>query len=464
MSDHTYIEDGEQGQFPSLEQLNRYLKGEMSEEERQALESRMVDDPLFADVIEGLGKVKDTSQMNQSIARIRTATRKKLLSEPTIRPLNSKRKSRVQPKTFTQLSLSIAAGISLLLVSVWLVREMAGLRKTAGEDLFAKQQTIQEAPIATAEQPEETPAMPADTVLFSKDMPLAVETHVSQEDDKEDKEENMEKIYARARTTGQSSGLSASSSQGDSQISNRKELAVNEQEYVSPAKSPQNIEREDVEDQAPAFILQDSIHPSDAPKPAAEPRQEFTEEELAQITEHKLEEADKIYSNSVPPKDSKRSRRNQAKEDAERQRELLETFEAPAMSEKQLSKAKVERANVIADLLEEASQLYHVKNYEAAKLKIEEVLQSSPGNESAMYMMGRNYLAMDNPKKAISWLKPILENPSSMVYDDTKWELANAYLMMNKIRPAKKMLESLREAQNPYLEPATLKLDSLNRL
>ena len=101
--------------------------------------------------------------------------------------------------------------------------------------------------------------------------------------------------------------------------------------------------------------------------------------------------------------------------------------------------------------------------YKNAIVKLDEVLISSPDNESAHYMMGLNYLAMDDASTAIRYFKTILNNPQSKVYYDSKWQLVQSYLSLKKVRSAKKLLESLIDSPNVYTDQAILKLDSLNQ-
>ncbi|MEM7372184.1 MAG: tetratricopeptide repeat protein [Bacteroidota bacterium] len=497
MSEFTYINDGEQGQFPSLDQLNRYLNGEMSEAERVELESRMVDDPLFADVMEGLSQVNDASGMNQAITRIKTQSRTRLLDKSKKRQLNSKRKSRVQPRTYTQLSLSIAAGISLLLVSVWLVRELIQFKQTShAERITTSTMVEEEAPIASAESLRDTegetetttfqqPATPETNPAsdFSNPVPVegadnipAFEVPFSATETNKDQSQFLEPIQ---NEQGGASGPDIATrkvletQQEDNEIVNSPVVTQTSPPPVIPAP----LEREVAPAESPADIVadEDDFLDSNTANTVAGMADSVTgknneqpylsKEELAQIPEHQVD--DKEFSNSVVLQEkmgrSNRSRRQESKIDRMKTSKERDTKyeQVPKMTEEERIKAKRARAALIADLLEEASTLQAEGQYEDARLKIQEVLDSSPDNESAMYMMGLNYTADKQPSKAVPYYKLILNNLDSKIYHDAKWELAQVYLTLGRSRAAKKHLQSLGESTNLHQEKAQVQLDSL---
>lgn len=501
MSEFTYINDGEQGKFPSLEQLNRYLNGEMSEQERVEMESRMVDDPLFADVMEGLSHVGDAKGLNQAVSRIKTESRTRLLDKSKKRQLNSKRKSRVQPRTYTQLSLSIAAGISLLIVSVWLVRGMIQMRQSSMEDLLATESAKQEAPIASTEdtqpQNEVLETLPpsvqepsnqtlqaappqeeeisteipeteysARTVTAQPASPIVVAGPERQEREDSPSDELADN-FSRRSTTGRP--LANKDRLEEETISNQPERDITEasplpkntnQDPAPPVPvEPQVI----VPDQVPVLAT-DTTTPLGRNAEVAD-KPYFSKEELAEIQEH---EADDVsYTNSVilqeKMKKEGRSRRKQAESLQKKTSKIKDNqySKAPAMTEEERIKAKRSKATILADLLKEAAELQQEGKYEEARTKLQEVLDSSPGNESAMYMMAQNYIADLQPELATSYFKSILDNRSSKIYFDAKWDLIQNYLLLDRPRPAKRLLQSMSENSNPYQEKAQSQLDSL---
>ena len=110
-------------QVPTLEQMNQYLKGELTDAERKAMEEAMKDDPFLEEAMEGLNLVEEGEDVRAAVKRIKSESFKRINIKDKRREQLGKRRSRVGPQNYTTLIISSAAAITLLLVSVFLIQQ-----------------------------------------------------------------------------------------------------------------------------------------------------------------------------------------------------------------------------------------------------------------------------------------------------------------------------------------------------
>jgi hypothetical protein len=115
--------------FPSKDLLRRYLRGELTPEERAELEQYLTDEEgMLKDALEGLMLIEDEAQFDRALGRIQQSTRMRLRERHVHRRQRSKRRNRVQPKVrdIMPYLISAAAAVALLIVGVFVFQEYGG--------------------------------------------------------------------------------------------------------------------------------------------------------------------------------------------------------------------------------------------------------------------------------------------------------------------------------------------------
>ncbi|MFK7925325.1 MAG: hypothetical protein AB8H47_25440, partial [Bacteroidia bacterium] len=124
MSEVKDISSIEGGAFPSLEVLQRYLRGEASADEKAQIETMLEDDPMMADAIEGLEMIKDPAVLQRSIQKINQHSRQQLKRQINKREALIRRQSRIAPRKLLPYIGTAAAAIALLITTVFVIRQM----------------------------------------------------------------------------------------------------------------------------------------------------------------------------------------------------------------------------------------------------------------------------------------------------------------------------------------------------
>ncbi|MEO1383804.1 MAG: hypothetical protein AAFV78_11290, partial [Bacteroidota bacterium] len=118
-SQHTGV-----GLMQDLDRLGAYVEGKLSTEEMAETEAHIAQDPLLQDMVEGLRELDNPEEIRGRIQQMRLRHQSRLLDQAKKRAQLSKRKFRVQPQRYLQLSLGLAAGLALTLLSIYLIYKL----------------------------------------------------------------------------------------------------------------------------------------------------------------------------------------------------------------------------------------------------------------------------------------------------------------------------------------------------
>ncbi len=100
-------------QFPDLEELDQFWKGTLDESRKAEILQLIEQDKLYRDAIEGYKWVERPEEVHKRVKRLQKRARLKIDQLNVVSTLQSKRKSRVNPKyDFTQLA-GIISGLFL---------------------------------------------------------------------------------------------------------------------------------------------------------------------------------------------------------------------------------------------------------------------------------------------------------------------------------------------------------------
>lgn len=91
---------------------------------------------------------------------------------------------------------------------------------------------------------------------------------------------------------------------------------------------------------------------------------------------------------------------------------------------------------------------YKQGNYKSAIAKWSALEQKSPDNDTLQYFLGVAYLAENNTKKAIPYLKTTVKNAKSLFFEDATFYLGLAYLKEDNVSEARKTLEKSTSEKN----------------
>ncbi|WNJ16015.1 hypothetical protein [Pontibacter sp. G13] len=421
--------------YPTLEELKAYWEGGLSEEERQRIEALAVDDPLFADVLEGLSEVKDTAVVAAAVQRISSTNTKRLSQRQAKREKLSKRQSRVIPTQYWQYFAGAAASLALLLVSVWLIRQPAKKANMIASEQAPMETQDTEIPeeLTSSRGGLETPIVDS-TITFAD--AIASETLVDQP-------------------------------APESPAIQRELIAANHpvEPEIAEEAVPSTME-------TPTDGMGQSVYlNSNSTTPAINPAEMLDDEELivaapapdptAPATE--ANSTDDSYDDfkGIPLEGMSGSGDEIAmdrKERSARQVVSQQVTEVPVLSEEEQVQGSLAKVTAVSDLMLEGIQLYDQGSYPTAKLKFEEVLIAIPAHVVAHFYLGKVAVQEKDYKTAIAKFKYVLKYPEANSYDEAEWNLALTYELADKENQSKRLLQRIANSSSAYAPQAQQKL------
>lgn len=99
------------------ETLLQYLQGKLSDEQRQAVEEKLVDSSFEDDALEGLQEFKDKQQISYIVDVLNRDLKKKVEKK-------KKRREKLKLKDQSTLYIVILIFILLIVLSYWIIRTM----------------------------------------------------------------------------------------------------------------------------------------------------------------------------------------------------------------------------------------------------------------------------------------------------------------------------------------------------
>ncbi len=440
MSETTDIQKGTDHAFPSLEVLQRYLQGKATESEKARIEALMEDDPMMADAMEGLTLVKDTAALQATMLRLDLLTQKRLRRQIPLRERNSKRKSRVAAKHYLPYLGAAAAALALIFMTVFIVQELNTSQTMANAEAVEsmtqqppEELAMQTQPSETAPEMKATPPVPAETsqIKPETEAPVLVTQRVQAAPQRAPAYSASGQPIAAPPTpspTAQAPTAMESADQTTPALSSPKPMttpasSLPPQDVAGQAKKEQEVA--DTENERDLFMDDEVV--------AAIP--EYTEEE-----EPTREQASRPAATNA----------SRAKERAENTN--VDQY-APIMSEEQTQKAALQKAKAIADLIQEAVVHLEKEEWSAAESKLNEVLIPQPQNVVALHYMAQTQLQKGDDPRAVDYLKRLV-NLDAQNYPEDQWQLAQAYLRLNKKLAARSVLKEIVTQGGPYAEQA----------
>jgi tetratricopeptide (TPR) repeat protein len=451
----------------------------MTEAERLQMETYLQEDPMLADVVEGLEAVKDANSVPQTVRRLQSASRQRLQHRIPKREKLPKRKSRVQTRTFTQLTMSMAAGLAFLVVCVWVFRE---LTPATHQPIAAQESYSEAAPVVSPQKKRETespePAELAGETELLADAAVPVPAPLEQRE---------RTLSASPPNPSVGSGASPAN-QPIASLEDRAEEVPSEE-----LESPVAVEQEWEPTASPAAAAPKPVMPAEiigeasgisqsVPETAASSPAKPEEEDVAafvitdsvvvaddvgfELADVPLDKTPEL-SNSVPPRTQSGAYAKEkalAEKQAQRaksEKRNISYGALPKLSQEARRKAEIMRAGVVADVLMEGIAAYEKGRYTAARFKLDEVLLSSPENVLGQYYMGSSYFYEGNFQAALPYLKAAAGHPEASVFEESQWELAQTYLLVGRKRPAKRLLQQIVTEKGTYAVPAQTKLSEL---
>ncbi|MEM6343239.1 MAG: hypothetical protein AAF927_05145 [Bacteroidota bacterium] len=473
MSEVKDISSIEGGAFPSLEVLQRYLRGEASAEEKAQIEAMLEDDPMMADAIEGLQMIKDPVVLQRSIQKITHHSRQSIKRQVNKREALVRRQSRIAPKNFLPYIGTAAAAIALLITTVYVIRQMgpdterslataqeqvaepsapAGDLKAEGAGFTDSAMTVKAQPSEIEEESDITPAEPLKAPIAQATPPI-----VKRRDQAEDANNAAPPVLETlANSPGFSEGVDELTVPAESSLEASSTTSTSPavpQVSETSGEAEQAFEREeeialeDFEDDI-AIGSSDEMFSQDS-TPSVE---YFDAEKLESIPEY---QGDERVGNSLPPTQPLRKTKNQKQTTTAEP--LYET--APRRSVEDIQQGQMERAAAITDMIAKAAKHLEAKEYDDAILQLDEVLLSEPFNLVAHHYRAQAYLAKGNDEAAQTSLETVVNMGSGENFEGDQWALANVYLRLGKKLKARNLLKAIVKAGGTYAQQAQLLLD-----
>lgn len=441
--DKDFSADFESEALPSIATLERYVGGDMADDERERLEAQIAKDPLLADAVEGLKMSRADSDLSARFSRIRSRVASSVEAMPQTDSLASKRKSRVKPFPQYLVYTAVAAGFALLLVFVGLMKDGQEKQEPQNPELITQNQPTtfpaeapetqdSQAPEPVAESPALAPE--ASNNISTTTEPAIIPSEPERELRSEAFDENGNDDW----------GAIADEEVADDMLAVQAPPAPQAQAVPEPVAA--NSGNSNYEPADPSTLY------------TTEQGEVKEAEELAKLTEIAVREETEVIREPTRPASAtvvptERARRNQDTpptvdfntDDLEYQKEADQTAGA------------VSKAQVMADLLTEAIRLHDNQELDSAQLFLDEVLLSEPHNVVAAYYKGKSLVDQEAFTEAVDFLLIATEVETSAVFEEARWQLAKAYEGAGKKRKARSLLTSISEESGKYqAEAATL--------
>lgn len=389
MQSHLPIE-----QYPTLEDLEKWISGTLPPEKQEAIQEWMSNDPFLSDAIEGLRSVSDRKELRYRLKRITSQSRKRLYIKPPIKEKLHKRRSRVEPVNMFQIIGAAAAAFLFLGVTVFIFFNTSPQPAMQTETLAAPP-VIEDSTSSSAVIVENKPSSSTPATETLEDIPSSSDIEIP------------EQISNPTDIPGQSN------------------------------KPPRAAFAEQIQDQE---------------IDAAKDHTQTTTPELnssESITSLSIDdEAQSIYSPPIPSDSSSfLSKQQEVDYNSSRKREdEVRTF---ARAGKQ---SKTE--NTFLSLRDSAVQAYNQEEYSMAYILLDKALKLQPKDHETIFYMARVQLAMGRYKEGVFYLRYLYNLPDQPWKDIATWQLAQTYFKIGQDDQARKMLKELAQSETTYGDSA----------
>ncbi len=388
------------------EQLLRYVKGEMTPEEKRAVELHLPDCEICFDAVEGLSLVEKSNL--SAVEADLTRQVNELIQE--------QKRKKVIP--FYARWYSMAAAIALLLfVSFYLAKIYVN---TDSENL------------AVNTVPSENPKPPS-AVIANKP---ALKDSVS-----EIQNSTGNSVVNKAPDLNKSI---VSNNQSESKV--KQEIAATE-----IAKGSVN------DDNASVAVAEDKYLSKD------EAAERATEEPaLLSKTDASKKDSESLKGTSGGANNA--TQLNSVTIDAVGKASKSKNTEAPVSQAAPAALKETEKSNTDFDfeLYDKGVDAFNNKDFETSQKVFRQVLGKQPGNINANYYSGVSEYELKNYNESISYLDVVIKNKRSSFYESALWYKSQCLLKTDKKTDAKKILESIVKYKGNYKTQAEQLLKELD--
>ncbi len=407
-----FSSEQENGNFPSIATLERYVRGSLPEAERRALESKIEADHFLADAVEGMRHSlsdRDLPLRLQNL-RARVGSTLPVMPEPEARP--SRRKSRVKPFPQYWAFTAVAASVLLFfgIVAVLKQRNDSPIApQQMGPAITSTEPSRQESPVTTNTAPaEESPAS----------APLAMNT---------------------APPSPDWSGYVDPSSRSDDGFGDFPDDA--DDIDLLPGDGPFS--------EAPAVAITEDATPRPAP---AKPMDTLgLEAELAQLQARANKENSPMVRERTQSSATAPGAPVAAPAGAPR---MATAQEAVGEAEQKAAADYSYRDEHLRDLLTQALDHLESGQEENALELLDEVLLSAPDHPMAVYFKGIALMNLQRPAEALPWLEKAASFDTASFFEEARWQLARAMVQTGKTRRATSLLKTIAAEAGPYQQGA----------
>ena len=476
MKEENYIYISDQESYPSLDTLNRYISGDLPEEEKIRVEKIIENDPFLADVLEGLNETGDVEMVKMAVGRIKSHSQKRLFTKTKKRENLTKRQSRVAPHKYTQLIMATAAAIAFLIASVFIVNQL-GFKDPKNPQIAENTEELNtegnlDKTIMSEPEPQIIP--PLDSVenensqenesLFAEAKPVVKEADqilrkntTLTETREESEEEKEEAVVVISKDVPQPTDTHTAKPTVDPKKPKKENQAEDNSmdldDDLAMAKNRENIAQQE---RAKMQVEKKSLS--------------LMKAEEAEAKNDKAEYMSEKEVNNIPlrqegpvliPLDGRLSPKSKKK--YKDRTDYLAPENAPPLTDEQIMMGKYQKSVALAEMMTEADRLYKEGSYQAALNNVYEILRADPENVMANYYAGGCYFAMQEYKTATPFLKTVVKTSDSKFTNNARWLLAQAYLKRNKFRNAESELKILVGEKTPYADQAAELIEKLNR-
>lgn len=447
---HTY--PGPQA-LPDLERLQQYLEGTLPPEEAAAIEAQAGEDPVLADMLEGMAAVGSLELAQQTVSRIREQSRSRLyLRLRGKEDKSSKRQSRVKPTLNWQMAASLAAGLAILVVTFWLIGRRPPIQQGVSDAVLADHSPRTE---TSAENPQLLP-LAADSLAESSETTSAPPPPAP---------------HAQAREAEPSTGEAELAERAlAQQLAVEKQRQARSRPQASAGTSPvSSVTGAPPPPAKPAAAVDPSSLPaSSAPADAitkgdAQPLAEAEEDEGAEFSSDTV---GAIFSNAdditlEAGKANAVRDYSRKMESAKKQRYTKSEMQKPVQDSLDRVMGMRSKQKAIDGLYTRALVLYANGAHVAAADSFRQILLTTPQHPGANYYLGTILRQDQQFREATVYLNNAVAAPEASLQENARWELALTYIATGKKRKARRLLREISDTPGRYQLEARKKMTDL---
>jgi len=490
-SQHTGV-----GLMQDLDRLGAYVEGKLSTEEMAETEAYIARDPLLQDMVEGLRELDNPEEIRGRIQQMRLRHQSRLLDQAKKRAQLSKRKFRVQPQRYLQLSLGLAAGLALTLLSIYLIYKLKPSGQVA-EPMAMREQVKEGSPDLKSMQSPLPPVGESDKYVLEENAVEQLELTFSESVPPSKKDQAKQELRPTVSTSDEALYVNSAPARPvpplEKDQANQTTIptaAISDESggdaFADPAPPrsvtplPPPPKRDQFKQEPRPTVSNPDEGAYEAPAPSSKPATAPSTNDFANtdaiskstttpVFEDEAVTDRKVMLDATDP----RKYYEGAIEDGEIviQDEQRDDKDAAPLSQDQnfqyYKGAKptekptfgLTSGYLYTALLEEGIEAYNQEDFETATNRFSEILLTEPTHVIARHYTGLIAFLKEDFKASIESFKYVL--PDSPFFDESQYYVAQAYIKLKKKWRAQKILEQIVKSQGTYQKEAEALLKTL---